>query len=93
MNMSTLAKIRRETDLVRLVRRTVKLKRAGDKWKGLCPFHREKIPSFMVSPKHRVFHCFGCGVGGDVFAFLMRQQSLSFPEAVQKLAKRAKIAL
>ena len=55
-------------------------------WKGLCPFHGEKTPSFMVNPRKGIFHCFGCGVGGDAFGFLMRQDKLTFPEAVRALA-------
>jgi DNA primase len=85
--------IRNGIDIVDLVGRFVNLKKAGVNWKGLCPFHAEKTPSFMVNPKKRIFHCFGCGVGGDVFGFLMRQDKLSFPEAVRALAKTAGVAL
>ena len=76
-----------------LVGQFVNLKRAGENWKGLCPFHAEKTPSFMVHPKKGIFHCFGCGVGGDAFGFLMRQDRLQFPEAVRVLAERAGVAL
>src|SRR5438445_398643 len=85
--------IRAGVDIVDFVGRCVNLKKAGANWKGLCPFHGEKTPSFMVNPKKGIFHCFGCGVGGDVFGFLMRQDRLSFPEAVRALAKTAGVAL
>jgi DNA primase len=88
-----LDEIRRGVDLVELVGRFVTLKRAGQNWKGLCPFHVEKTPSFMVNPRRGIFHCFGCGVGGDAFEFVMRQDRLTFPEAVQALARAAGIAL
>jgi DNA primase len=85
--------IRAGIDLVELVGRVVTLKKAGANWKGLCPFHGEKTPSFTVNPQRGIFHCFGCGVGGDAFGFVMRQDRLSFPEAVRALAKDAGIAL
>src|SRR4029450_5533942 len=85
--------IRGATDIVDLVGRFVNLRKAGTGWKGLCPFHAEKTPSFTVNPRKGIFHCFGCGVGGDPFSFLMRQDRLSFPEAVRALAKPAGIPL
>ena len=88
-----LDEIRARIDLVDLVSDFVTLKRAGENWKGLCPFHTEKTPSFMVNPKKGIFHCFGCGAGGDAFGFLMRQNRLSFPEAVRTLADRAGVTL
>jgi DNA primase len=90
---SVLDEIRAGVDVVDLVGRFVNLKKAGANWKGLCPFHAEKTPSFMVNPKKGIFHCFGCGVGGDAFGFLMRQDKLTFPEAVRALAKQAGVAL
>ena len=90
---ATLDEIRAGVDAVDLVGRFVNLRKAGQNYKGLCPFHSEKTPSFMVNPKKGIFHCFGCGVGGDVFGFLMRQDRLSFPEAVRVLAKQAGVAL
>ncbi len=85
--------IRAAVDIVDLVSRFVNLRKAGSHWKGLCPFHSEKTPSFTVNPQKNIFHCFGCGVGGDAFGFVMRQDRLSFPEAVRALAKTAGIAL
>jgi DNA primase len=90
---AVLDEIRASVDLVDLIGRFVNLKKAGVNFKGLCPFHAEKTPSFMVNPKKGIFHCFGCGVGGDAFGFLMRQDRLSFPEAVRALAKAAGVAL
>jgi DNA primase len=85
--------IRARIDIVEMVGQSVTLKRAGVNWKGLCPFHAEKTPSFTVHPGKGIFHCFGCGAGGDVFGFLMRQDRLTFPEAVRALASRAGIDL
>jgi DNA primase len=90
---AVLDEIRAGVDVVELVGRFVNLRKAGQNYKGLCPFHGEKTPSFMVNPRKGIFHCFGCGVGGDVFGFLMRQDRLSFPEAVRTLARQAGIAL
>src|SRR5213594_3474672 len=81
--------IRAAVDIVDLVSRFVNLRKAGSHWKRLCPFHTEKTPSFTVNPRKSIFHCFGCGVGGDAFGFVMRQDRLSFPEAVRALAKLA----
>src|SRR5256886_12423366 len=92
-SQTVLDEIRAATDIVDFVSRFVNLKKAGQNWKGLCPFHMEKTPSFMVNPRKGIFHCFGCGVGGDAFGFLMRQDKLSFPEAVRALAKQAGGAL
>ena len=88
-----LDEVRSRVDMVELVGQSVNLKRAGENWKGLCPFHTEKTPSFTVNPKRGIFHCFGCGVGGDAFGFLMRQDRLAFPEAVRTLAQRAGVEL
>ena len=88
-----LDEIRSRADIVEIVGQFVNLKRAGEHWKGLCPFHSEKTPSFTVNPKRGIFHCFGCGVGGDAFGFLMRQDRLAFPEAVRTLAQRAGVEL
>ncbi len=82
----TIQAIRDRTDVVDLVGRYVSLKKAGRSFKGLCPFHHEKTPSFTVNPERGTFHCFGCGEGGNVFAFLMRHENLTFPEAARSLA-------
>jgi DNA primase len=83
----TIEAIRDRTDIVDLVGRYVTLKQAGRSFKGLCPFHNEKTPSFQVNPQLGIFHCFGCNAGGNVFAFLMRHDNLTFPEAVRSLAR------
>jgi DNA primase len=88
-----LDEIRTRVDLVDLVGTYVPLKRAGERWKGLCPFHQEKTPSFTVNPKLGIFHCFGCHAGGDAFEFLKRHDRLDFPEAVRVLAQRTGVAL
>ena len=82
----TLQTIRDRTDLVDLVGRHVALKKAGRTYKGLCPFHHEKTPSFQVNPERGIYHCFGCGESGNAFAFVMRVEGLTFPEAVRTLA-------
>jgi DNA primase len=88
-----LDEIRSRVDLIDLIGQFVNLRRAGENWKALCPFHAEKTPSFMVNPKKGIFHCFGCGAGGDAFGFLMRQDRFSFPEAVRALARMAGVAV
>lgn len=85
--------VRAATDLVEVVGDYVRLKRRGSNYLGLCPFHNEKTPSFNVSPSMGIFKCFGCGVGGDVFQFVMRVEHVGFPEAIRSLAERAGIPL
>jgi DNA primase len=90
--MSDLDAIRDRVDILELVGETVRLQRAGKTYKGLCPFHTEKTPSFIVSPERRTWHCFGsCATGGDIFSFLMRRDNLDFGESVRLLAARAGI--
>src|SRR4051812_16276652 len=89
-----LEEISRRTDLVQLVGRRVKLERKGRVFWGLCPFHKEKSPSFKVENEpRRHYHCFGCGAGGDAFKWLTETEGLSFPEAVEKLAGEANVEL
>ncbi len=76
-------------DIVEIVGRSVELKRAGATWKGLCPFHGEKSPSFTVSPSRQTYHCFGCGVHGNAVGFLMEQHGMGFIDAVRDLAQQA----
>src|SRR5258708_36340423 len=85
--------IRAANDIVDVIGSFLPLKRAGANFVALCPFHREKTPSFHVNPRLQIFHCFGCHKGGDVFTFVKEYESLDFPEAVRRLAERAKIPL
>jgi DNA primase len=89
----TVRRIQEHIDIVDLVSHYLTLRKQGQNYVGLCPFHHEKTPSFVVSPAKQLFHCFGCGVGGDVFGFLMKADSLSFPEAIRTLGERAGISI
>ena len=88
-----ISEIRTAADIVDIISETVLLKKTGKNFIGLCPFHTEKTPSFTVSPDKQIFHCFGCGTGGNVFSFLMRQEGLAFPDAARQLARRYSISL
>jgi DNA primase len=87
----TIQRVIAATDIVELIGRYVKLKRAGTRFTGLCPFHTEKSPSFSVSPQANAYHCFGCGAGGTAIRFLMEHDGMQFGEAVKKLAEAAGI--
>ena len=89
----TIEEVRQANDIVDVISQYVHLKRSGRNFFGLCPFHNEKSPSFSVSPDKQIFHCFGCGVGGNVFTFLSKIEGINFVEAVQILAERANIQL
>lgn len=89
----TLEEIKARSDIVEIISQRVPLKRAGSDFKACCPFHHEKTPSFIVSPSRRTFHCFGCGVQGDVFKFLMLSDGMTFPDAVKALAERCGVRL
>src|SRR5882724_600884 len=90
---ATIEQIRAASDIVDVVGSYLPLKRAGANFTALCPFHREKSPSFNVNPRLQIFKCFGCHKGGDVFAFVKEYESVDFPEAVRRLAERARIPL
>ncbi|MGC2064576.1 MAG: DNA primase [Thermodesulfovibrionales bacterium] len=85
--------IKSKIDIIDLISEYVQLKRAGQNWKGLCPFHAEKTPSFTVSQAKQMFHCFGCSTGGDIFAFVMKHEHLSFQEALVLLARKSGVSL
>jgi DNA primase len=87
------SEIRDRSSILEVVSDYVTLKKAGKNHRGLCPFHSEKTPSFMVNEEKQIFHCFGCGEGGDVFTFLMKVGHFSFPQAVEELAKRYGVKL
>ena len=86
-------RVKQQADIVRVVGEYVRLKKSGQNFTGLCPFHGEKTPSFAVHPTKQIFHCFGCGKGGDVFSFVMEMEKCQFPEAVRIVAEKCGIAL
>src|SRR5580704_2729905 len=90
---ATLEQVRAANDIVDVIGSYIPLKRAGANFRALCPFHKEKTPSFNVHPQKQIFHCFGCGKGGDVFTFVKEYENIDFPDAVRRLAERAKIPL
>ncbi|MBI4430259.1 MAG: DNA primase [Candidatus Omnitrophica bacterium] len=89
----TIEQVQQASDIVSVIQEYVQLKRAGRNFKACCPFHKEKTPSFIVSPDRQTYHCFGCSIGGDVFDFLMRIDGLNFVEALRHLAGKAGIDL
>ena len=93
ISQATLDQIRAASDIVEIIGASLPLKRAGANFVTLCPFHKEKSPSFHVNPHRQIFHCFGCHKGGDVFSFIKEYENLSFMEAVERLAERARIPL
>lgn len=86
-----LEQIQSRSDIVEVISRYIPLQKAGRNYRAPCPFHHEKTPSFIVSPDKQIYHCFGCGAGGNVFSFVMKYESLEFPEAVEMLAEKAGI--
>ena len=93
MSDSNVELIKERTDIAQLIGEQVRLKRVGGNYKGLCPFHNEKTPSFIVTPARQMFHCFGCGKSGDVFTWVMEKEGMTFAEALRVLAQRAGIIL
>src|SRR5438552_971532 len=86
-------RVKQQADIVRVVGEYVRLKKSGANFTGLCPFHAEKSPSFAVHPTKQIYHCFGCGVGGDVFKFVMEMEKCAFPEAIRVVAEKCGIAI
>jgi DNA primase len=86
-------RVKQQADIVRVIGEWVQLKKAGQNYRGLCPFHSEKSPSFNVHPIRQIYHCFGCGVGGDVFKFVMEMEKCPFPEAIRIVAEKCGIAV
>lgn len=86
-------RISRQMGIVQIISEYLPLTPSGKNYKALCPFHEEKTPSFIVSPEKQVFHCFGCGVGGNIFTFLMKWENISFPQAVRILAQKAGVSV
>jgi DNA primase len=93
MSRDAVSEIRERTDIIELIEGYTPLKKAGRSYKGLCPFHQEKTPSFVVFPDSQNFHCFGCGKGGDIFTFYMEIERVDFREALRELARRAGVEL
>src|SRR6204780_1901182 len=86
-------RVKQQADIVRVVGEYVRLKKTGQNFSGLCPFHSEKTPSFAVQPVKQIYHCFGCGVGGDVFKFVMEMEKCAFPDSIRIVAEKCGIAL
>src|SRR5437762_10995003 len=93
LNDQLISQVRQAADIVEFIAQVTPLKQAGKSFKGLCPFHREKSPSFTVDRGKGLFYCFGCGTGGDVFKFLTLTERFTFPEAVEHVAGRVGIEL
>lgn len=91
--MDIIEKIKEKVDIIELVSSYTKLKRSGRRYVGLCPFHSEKTPSFTVDPEKGLYHCFGCGAGGDIFTLIMEKEGLDFPSALEFLAKKYNISI
>jgi DNA primase len=91
--MDQVTEIREKIDIVSFIGDFLPLKKAGRNFKTTCPFHNEKTPSLIISPERQIWHCFGCGKGGDVYTFLMEYENMEFPEALRSLAKRAGVTL
>ena len=93
MSVGVTAEVKSKLSVVDVVGESVTLKKAGTTFKGLCPFHGEKTPSFVVTPVRESWHCFGCGLGGDIFSFVMQRDGSTFPEALRTLAARAGVEI
>ncbi len=93
LSPATRERIRAASDIVDVIGSYLPLKKAGANFTALCPFHKEKTPSFNVNPHRQIFHCFGCHKGGDVFTFVKEYENIGFMDAVRRLAERAKIPL
>ena len=89
----SIERLRESADIVALISRKTDLRRVGSRWTGLCPFHEERTPSFSVDPERGLYHCFGCGVGGDAIRFVMETEQLDFPGAVEQLAEDTRVEL
>jgi len=93
ISQNSIEKLKNSIDIVDVIGNYIELKKTGANFKARCPFHGEKTPSFVVSPQKQIFHCFGCGIGGDAIKFVMEYEKLSYPEAIEKLANEYNITL
>ena len=93
LSVGATAEVKSKLSVLEVVGESVTLKKAGTTYKGLCPFHGEKTPSFIVTPMRETWHCFGCGRGGDIFSFVMERDGLTFPEALRSLAAKAGVEI
>ncbi|BCD61402.1 DNA primase [Nitratiruptor sp. YY08-26] len=93
IDKSSIEQLKNSIDIVDVIGNYIELKKAGANYKALCPFHNEDTPSFVVSPSKQIFHCFGCGAGGDAIKFVMQYENLSYPEAIEKLASMHNFSL
>ncbi|HQO10975.1 MAG TPA: CHC2 zinc finger domain-containing protein, partial [bacterium] len=91
--MSPAEEIKAKLDIVEVIREYLQVKAVGVNFQALCPFHREKSPSFVISPDKQIWHCFGCGKGGDVLSFVQEMEGLSFPDTLRLLAPKAGVVL
>lgn len=91
--MDQVEEIKQKADILQIIGEYVQLKKAGVNWKGRCPFHNEKTPSFMVNPDRNIWHCFGCGEGGDVYSFIQKIEGLEFPEALKLLGDKTGVKI
>src|ERR1700739_2115779 len=86
-------RVKQQADIVRVIGEYVRIKKSGSNFTGLCPFHQEKTPSFAVHPVKQIYHCFGCGAGGDVFKFVMEMDKCDFMDAARAVAEKCGIPL
>lgn len=93
VDTKVILEIKSRANIVDIIGEYTNLKRSGSSFKGLCPFHNEKTPSFTVDEKKQLFHCFGCGVGGDVVSFIMQKEGLSYAESLKYLAEKTGVNL
>ena len=91
ISQNTIEQVRQASDIANIIGEYIRLKKRGRNFTALCPFHEEKTPSFSVSQEKQIYHCFGCGKGGNVFSFLMEHEKMTFVEAVRFLARKAGI--
>ena len=93
ISKDSIENLKNHLDVVDVISQFIEIKKSGANFKACCPFHGEKTPSFVISPTKQIYHCFGCGVGGDAIKFVMEYEKLAYPEALEKLASMYNISL